>query len=111
MKRILVILNDPLLAIGVENLLTRETDLTVQSAASCDGKALVHQVENFQPEVIIFDENHPIDQLPVMLNLLKDCPELRFMVVGVNDNRVHIYNKQEILITRGADLVEAIRQY
>jgi len=108
LKRVLVICSELVLSAGIERLLAREMDFSVITIAPADVTAIKEEVERFQPNVVIWDENRPFSELTTVLNLAR-YPELRVLVVNLHDNRVHVYAKQEFLLNQGTDLVEAVR--
>ena len=109
MKRVLVICSERILSAGIESLLAHERDFSVFTIAPADVTAITEEIAHFQPNVVIWDENRPFSELTTVLNLARDYPELRVLVVNLHDNRVHVYAKQEFLLNQGTDLVEAVR--
>ena len=109
-KRVLVIYSDHLLAAGVESLLTRQGNLTVMSASIHRRNLLTREIERFQPDVVVLDESLQFTDFPQLLELLKDYPKLRVIVVDTVDNIMHIYDKHQIAVTHGNDLVSAIQK-
>ena len=67
-------------------------------------------IENFRPNVIVLDETSSFGELNRIFEMLKDCPELRVIVINLRNNQVSVYNKREISITQSNDLVYAIKQ-
>ena len=109
MKRVLVICSELVLLAGIESLLAKEMDFSVITIAPADMSAIKEEVERFQPNVVICDENLPFSELTTVMNLARGYPELRVLVVNLHDNRVHVYAKQEFLLNQRTDLVEAVR--
>jgi DNA-binding NarL/FixJ family response regulator len=93
---------------GVENLLIRQNGMNIMSTALSDWATLANEIERFHPDVLIFDTSLRFTDLTSLLDLLKDTPELRVVVMNVHDNRVHVYDKREIIIKHASDLVAAI---
>jgi chemotaxis response regulator CheB len=105
--RVLVIYDDQLLSAGIESLLAGRLDLEVKRTTST-GNHLSKEIRNFTPHVIVLDENLGLTNISTILDLLKDYAKLRIIVVGIDNNLVNIYDKHQVMITRGNDLLTAI---
>lgn len=108
LKRVLVVFSEFMLGVGIESLLQNEKEISVQSITL--SQVLSGEFNHYQPNVVILDETVRFSDLRRVFELLQDCPELRVMVINLQDNRVSIYDKHEILISRSKDLVSAIQQ-
>lgn len=109
MKRILVVIDKLLFRVGLESLLAHETDLLVKSIAYKNPKALNEEINSFEPHVILIDENlKPATHLNP-LEILWGCSNISILVVNTQENRVQVYEKQEIRISGPQDLMNAIR--
>jgi len=108
LKKVLIIHRDLLLGIGIESLLVREKDLIVKGITI--SSTMSSDIENFRPNVIVLDETSSFGELNRIFEMLKDCPELRVIVINLRNNQVSVYNKREISITQSNDLVYAIKQ-
>jgi DNA-binding NarL/FixJ family response regulator len=109
LKRVLVFQSDQLLLAGVESLLAREMDMNVSTITLSDGNQLISEIEQFEPEVVVMDENLVLSRFSLILDLFRGFPELRVMVVDDKENLLHIYDKHEVTVRQGKDLVSAIR--
>jgi dihydroorotase len=97
------------LTAGIESLLHREnSDLTVLSTTSTDEVTLAVEVESFQPNVVIVDEELQFADELALFELMSAFPSLRIIVVDGHDNLLHIYEKQAITVGHSADLIAAI---
>ncbi|OGO29315.1 MAG: hypothetical protein A2W33_01565 [Chloroflexi bacterium RBG_16_52_11] len=108
MKRVLVIQSKHLLAAGILSLLNREMDLNVFDAMYSDEITLLEYIKDIKPAVLIMDESSQLTNHFSFLSLLNKCPDLRVIVIDERNNRMHIYEAQEIEVGRAADLVTAI---
>lgn len=108
LKRVLVVHRDLLLGIGIESLLEREKDLLVMGIAITSN--MNSDIENFHPNVIVLDETLSFGDLNRIFETLQDGPELRVMVINLQNNHVTVYDKREISITQSNDLIYAIKQ-
>jgi DNA-binding NarL/FixJ family response regulator len=108
LKKVIVILSESLIGKGVESILSREMDLSVTSTSFIDNATLNQQIERDQPDVVILDESLLSSEMPRLFNLFASYPNLRVMVLSVGENRINIYDRQEIQVSHSADLVSAI---
>jgi DNA-binding NarL/FixJ family response regulator len=108
LKKVIVILSESLIGKGVESILSREMDLSVTSISFIDDATLNQQIERVQPDVVILDESLLSSEMPRLFNLFASYPNLRVMVLSVGENRINIYDRQEIQVSHSADLVSAI---
>jgi len=97
------------LAAGIRSVLSRETNLHVAAIAPKCEAALIEEIRLLQPDVVVLDETTHIVRLAKLLGLLEDYPDLRVVVLRTTDNRVRVYDKQEVSVAQIADLVEVIR--
>ena len=109
MKRVLVIFDEPILKAGVESLLSREVDLEILSTTLVNGDQLCDQLNSYCPEVVILDEKLESARISNVIDLLNRYPSIRVLVVNLRDNRLHIYEKHEIMVAHSTDLVSTIR--
>ena len=110
MKRVLIVTSELLLREGIASLLSREVDIDVMSTNYIDELTLNHEIDQYNPDVVILDERMEYTDLTYLFNLLIDYPKLRVMVLNVINNKVNIYDKAEIEVSRSYDLISAIRQ-
>lgn len=109
MQRVLIVQNDLLLGAGVESLLGCQPDFTVIGVSFSDEIALMTQIKQLQPHIIVLDKATPLNTSLKLLADLLDHPKWRVVVVSANDNLVVVYDKQQVLATQATDLVSLIR--
>lgn len=110
MKRVLLVTSELLLRQGIVSLLSREVDINVLSINYVDEKTLIHEIDQYNPDVVILDERMEYRDLTKLFDVLIDHPRIRMMVVNVIDNKVNVYDKSEFEISHSYDLISAIRQ-
>lgn len=110
LKRVLIVTSELLLREGIASLLSREGDINVSTTNYIDEKTLIHEIDKYNPDVVILDERMEFSDLTNLFNLLIDYPKLRVMVLSVIDNKVNVYDKAEIIVSHSYDLISAIRQ-
>jgi DNA-binding NarL/FixJ family response regulator len=108
-KRVLVVIKKVLLRVGLESLLSQHQDLHIKTIVYQNEKALVAEIRDFQPVVILMDEAIQLDHHPNVLGMLLDFPNIKLLVVNSKENRLHVFEKKEIRISQSADFINAIR--
>jgi DNA-binding NarL/FixJ family response regulator len=108
LKKVTVILSEFLIGKGVESLLSREMELSVTSILYDGDDGVIDHIERYQPSVVIMDESLLNGSSRNLFNQLLLYPKLRVLVLSVQDNRINIYDRKEILVSQSADLISAI---
>lgn len=110
MKRVLVFRCENILAAGLESLLAREDDLLVLGVTNDgpDDFLFEHEINLFQPSVVIFDESTLLTDFSYFYGIMKKYPQLRVIVVDEGDNLIHIFDKQMSLVAQSTDLIDVI---
>jgi DNA-binding NarL/FixJ family response regulator len=111
MKRVLVICDGLLIGSGIESILSREDDLILMHSLLTTEIAFEKEIDTFKPDVIIIDDNLKTWDLSKLIRLLKRVPVFRLMILALNENRVQIFDKQDVLINQLADFVNEVRRY
>lgn len=109
MKHVLIVTSELLLREGIANILSREVDIEVMSTNYVDENTLIREIDLHNPDVLILDERMEYTDLSYLFDLLIDYPKLRVMILNVIDNKVNVYDKAEIEVSRSYDLISAIR--
>jgi hypothetical protein len=109
-KSILVVLGESYIGKGVESLLSRQPGLRVDSIPFLDSASLDYEIDTCQPNVIILDEGLISSKRIDLSNLLMGYPKIRLLVLGIHDNRLSIYDHQELIVSHSNDLVSAIER-
>ena len=107
-SRVLVSHCGSILRLGIESLLSPESSLTVVSADPAGEGELYELVERFQPNILILGECALISQRSILTTLLLEYPNLWVFSISAASNWLHVYQKQDILITQATDLVHVI---
>ena len=110
LKRILVVIGESYIGKGVESLLSRQADLRVDSFPFLDGISLGDQIEGYQPNVIILDESLLSSKRIDLSSLLMGYPKMRVLVLGIQDNRLNVFDHQELIVSHSNDLVSVIER-
>jgi len=108
-KRVLVIGDGKLIGSGVESILSRENDLVIMHTIPTTKAAFKKEIATFKPDVIIIDENLKLLNLSRFLGLLEQIPAVRLMILALEENRIQIFDKQDVQIEQLADFVNEVR--
>ena len=61
-----------------------------------------------RPDVVILGESTPLAAESSLGQLLMSFPSLRVIVVGEGSNWLHVFSKQDKLVTRQTDLLDVL---
>ena len=89
-------------------MLSGEADLEVTGISPGDQAELAQEIRRLQPDLVVLDRDSRWVDPTGLLASLQDYPKVRMVVVSANDNLVCVYDKQQILTNRAADLLDII---
>ena len=98
-----------LIGAGIYSFLAGETDLEVAGISPSDQAELIHEIRRLRPDIVVLDEDSRLVDPTNLLAWLEGYPKLRLVVINANDNRVSIYDKQQVLTRQASDLLDIIR--
>ena len=110
MQKVLIVVGESYIGQGVESLLSRESDLRVDSTHFLDEGSLSVQIDHYCPNVVILDDSLLSSELINLANLLTGYPKIRVLVLSILDNRMSVYDRKEVIVSKSLDLVTEIRQ-
>ena len=110
-RQTVLVVEDALFSKLVKSLLNQVNDLNTAGFAPRDEAELVEEIERTQPAVVVLDAATRLTDPDSLLGLLKPELDLRVVLVSLDDNTVRIYDKHQVLITQGEDLVTIIRNW
>jgi hypothetical protein len=93
-RRILAVTGDSLLDEGVTGLLSSKGNLVVQIAGSGDEEALLRDVVQMHPDIIVLFNSEPASQ-ERLVALLDNIPSLKYsqiMIVTLDSKKFHLYS-------------------
>jgi DNA-binding NarL/FixJ family response regulator len=108
-KRILIIIQNQLLATSIQNLLAPNEGFSIQRAYEDNLQELLAALNLHHPDILILDDSHIGREISKIFLMENNCPDVRVIVANVDDNHLKIYERFEIQLSRSADLVDAIR--
>ena len=106
---ILVHKSDVLLKRAVLSLMNLEKELEIVVSEAVDINELATDVSKINPNVVLFSESQPMAAKEALMQLLVSHPKIRVVIVSVNSNWLHIYDKEDKLLTRLEDLLTVIK--
>ena len=106
---VLVLKSDVMLKRAVLSLMNLEKELEIVISEAVDIKKLTRDVSKINPNVILFSESQPLAVKETVAQLLVSHPKIRIVIVSVNSNWLHIYDKEDKLLTRLEDLLTVIK--
>jgi hypothetical protein len=108
-KCILACSEELLLGSIVEDLLTQNEGLELIEVIGKSQMELIEAIEAHKPHVLVLcHKSH--DTIPTdYLDILQKLPELLIITVSTDDNYMHIYGRQKVLIRRSTDLLSVIQ--
>jgi hypothetical protein len=106
---ILVHKSDVLLKRAVLSLMDLEKELEIVVSEAVDINELAMDVSKINPNVVLFSESQPMAAKEALTQLLVGHPKIRVVIVSVNSNWLHIYDKEDKLLTRLEDLLTVIK--
>ena len=95
---------------SVFNLLAPYPEFELIKSSSRSEGELLEEIETCNPEVIILLENSDLACSSIFSKLTTINPKLRIVIINADDNWVHVYQRQDVLLTCPSQLVEVIRQ-
>lgn len=96
-RRVLVLESERLLPAAVYSLLAAQPDIDVTSA-KFNGLAFLGQADHIELDVIVMDEELVATNIAAVMQIVDRHPKLRLIVVGLGDNKLHIFDKHIVQV-------------
>jgi hypothetical protein len=97
------------LAAGVEGLLARSGGFEVIRIIPGDPGTLRREVERLRPVALIVDKSVALGELAQAMETWKPRGGLRILVVHPEHNSMQIYDRREIELQSGTDLIDILQ--
>jgi hypothetical protein len=108
-KTIVLCGQDDVLSSYVEHFLTSQKGWRVVNISIEKGPdALIQLVDKIHPNIVILQLGNRSSNSNVPAALLQHQPRLKVLTLSLNDNRLEVYSRQDILIKSSDDLISAI---
>ena len=105
----LIVCANELMGVTVENLFKTQVDLDVVNAQSLTDADLIQELELYRPDVLILDESVDLNNPTRLLKPLISLPNLIVIMLNTEANVMHVYKKQDVLVTQISDLFSVVR--
>jgi DNA-binding NarL/FixJ family response regulator len=106
---VLIMKQDALVNRALTSLLvTSSSQLTVIVSEASDVRRLAVEISKLKPDAVLLSESIPLAAKDSVMQLLTAHPNLRVIVVSEDSNWIHIFRKEDMLLTRLTDLLEVI---
>lgn len=102
-RRVLVVAGDCLFSAGLQNILSLRTNLEVHAVIFKDIPDLIVNIQSFNPGVVILDEIYFLANPTDLLEAFLSFPELRVIRMNIDDNRLQVYEKKQVLVRTPED--------
>ena len=106
---VLVMKTDVLLKRAVLSLMDLDEDLELVVSEAVDFLELAMDVSKINPNTVLFSESQPLAAKESLSQLVGVHPGLKIVVVSVNSNWLHIFDKEDLLMTSLDDLLAVIK--
>ncbi len=109
MKRILIVIQNQLLATSIKNLLVPNEGFIIQCASEENVSDINARIAIERPDVLILDDSQTGQEISKIFLMENNCPDVRIIIANVDDNHLKIYERFHFQLSRSADFVDAIR--
>lgn len=107
---VLVISMDSLLNLALTNIITdSDLGLSVIESKAQQYDELVEEINKIIADVILLDKSSSFATEDVLTELLMLYPKLLLILVDPQSNWLHVYRREDILISSSAELMEIIK--
>ena len=108
-KSILICNTNSLLVGGVKRLLDTRDDFAVASILFMDGIALVQEIEQSKPDIIIMEDETISLMRPMhLVEIFRIKPGLQLVILDRQISRMDVYNKHEWVISHPDHFIKAL---
>jgi len=90
-------------------LVSVEEGLEIVISEASDTNELVLAVSKINPDVVLLNDSHPMAAKEALTKLMTTQSKIRIVIVNDDNNWLHIFNKEDLLLTKLEDLLTAIK--
>lgn len=106
---LLVITKESLLNLALSNLISASgKGLAVIGSTAQTLEELITEINKFTADVILLERNSTFASEESLTKLLMLYPKISLIIVNEEDNWLHVYRREDKLITSSADLMNVI---
>ena len=107
---VLVITVNSLLGLALMNLIkVSDNGLVVFESTAKEFDELTQEITTLSADVILVERSNPFAGEDSLAKLLMSYPKLLVIVINEEDNWLHTYRREDVLMTSTADLISAIQ--
>jgi chemotaxis response regulator CheB len=107
--RVLVMAKNSLLNSVLTDLLSKHAELFVMAGEAVDVESLMDEITHFAPEVVLMGQSIPLASTQSLSRVMALRPGLRVILVSEDTNWLHIYHKEDVLLTCADDFYQAVQ--
>lgn len=107
--RVLVMAKNSLLNSVLTDLLSKHSELTVMAGEAVDVENLLSEIIHFEPAVVLMGQSNPLASPQSLSRIMALRPRLRVILVSEETNWLHIYHKEDVLLTCADDFYQAVQ--
>jgi len=108
-KRVILWNLEDLLRWVVEFFLGSKQDWEVVSISEKKGADnFIQELKKQNPDVVIFCKDESEEDAEVLMKLLQNCPEIKFVAINRGNNSVDVFKKQKIWLKEASDLATIV---
>ncbi len=90
-------------------ILNSNPAIKVYTSKAKDVRGLIAEVAELKADFVIMEEAAPLADEEMLGHLLMSYSELHVIVVSEETNWLHVFHKHDLLMTRQADLLNALQ--
>ena len=101
--------NNSILNLAVNKLINLpQVDLTVLESSANSYPMLVNEIKDHKADVVILDKSFPFPEEDMFARLLLIFPSLLVVVINDGNNWLHLFRRQDILLSAPEDFLQVI---
>jgi hypothetical protein len=86
-----------------------EEELEIVVSEAVDMAELEMDISKINPSVVLFSESQPLATNEALTQLLTSHPKIKIVIASVSSNWLHIFDKEDMLLTSFEDLLTVIK--
>ncbi len=94
---------------AVISLASLEKRIEIVFSDAIDTNELAREISKINPDVVLLNESQPVASREVLTKLLTTLSKIKIVVVSADSNWLHVFNKEDLLLTRFEDLLTVIK--
>lgn len=106
-RRILVLDNEELFTAAISSLLATHSEFDVETTPASTLVSMC-MAKGKQPDVVILEEKMLAANIADLVKLTKSHPNLRLIVIGLNNANVHVFDKQVVQVGEVSDFLRLL---